>query len=87
MFVILTYDVNQKRVSKVMRTCRKYLFHVQNSVFEGTITEAKLNRLKVELENKIDKTVDRICVYEFDSTRYSRREQIGATEELSNIID
>jgi len=87
MFVILTYDVNQKRVSKVMRTCRKYLFHVQNSVFEGTITGAKLNQLKVELENKIDKAVDRICVYEFDSTRYSRREQIGATEEISNIID
>ena len=86
MFVILTYDVNQRRVSKVMKICRKYLFHVQNSVFEGTITDAKLRRLKEELENKIDKTADRICVYEFDSTKYSRKEQIGATAEISNVI-
>ena len=87
MFVILTYDVNRKMVSKVMKTCRKYLFHVQNSVFEGTITEAKLKRLKGELENKIDKTADRICVYEFDSTKYSRKVQLGSVEEISNIID
>lgn len=87
MFVILTYDVNRKLVSKVMKTCRKYLFHVQNSVFEGTITEAKLKRLKGELENKIDKTADRICVYEFDSTKYSRKVQLGSVEEISNIID
>jgi len=70
-----------------MKTCRKYLFHVQNSVFEGTITEAKLKRLKGELENKIDKTADRICVYEFDSTKYSRKVQLGSVEEISNIID
>ena len=87
MFVILTYDVNQKRVAMVLKTCRKYLFHVQNSVFEGTITEAKLRQLKEDLESKIDKKSDQICLYEFDSTKYSRREQIGATEDISNVID
>ena len=35
MYVILTYDVGAKRVSKVMMTCRKYMVHVQKSVFEG----------------------------------------------------
>ena len=35
MYVILTYDVGAKRVSKVMKTCRKYMVHVQKSVFEG----------------------------------------------------
>ena len=34
MFVIVTYDVSSKRVVKVMKTCRKYLTHVQKSVFE-----------------------------------------------------
>lgn len=45
-FVILTYDVNQKRVGKVCKVCKKYLHHVQKSVFEGEITEARLKQLK-----------------------------------------
>ena len=53
MFVIVTYDVASKRVAKVMKTCRKYLTHVQKSVFEGMITEGKLKRLKEELDKLI----------------------------------
>jgi CRISPR-associated protein Cas2 len=49
MFVVLAYDVNQKRVGKVMKICRKYLVHIQKSVFEGNITESKINALKKEL--------------------------------------
>ena len=29
MFVIVTYDVAQKRVTKIMKICRKYLHHIQ----------------------------------------------------------
>ena len=50
MFVIVTYDVSVKRVSKVMKTCRKYLTHVQKSVFEGMITEGKLAQLKSDFK-------------------------------------
>ena len=46
MFVIVTYDVNVKRNNKVLKICRKYLVHVQKSVFEGNITEAKLRKLQ-----------------------------------------
>ena len=35
MFVIMVYDVNQKRVAKVLKIARKYLNWVQNSVFGG----------------------------------------------------
>ena len=87
MFVILTYDVGQKRVSKVMKTCCRYLFHVQNSVFEGVITQTRLKKLKWELERKIEKEVDRVCIYEFDSMKYSRKEQIGSVVTYGRIID
>ena len=60
MFVILTYDINRKRVSKVMKICRKYLVHIQESVFEGTITEGKLTRLKKELKYIVE---DICCEY------------------------
>lgn len=86
MFVILSYDINQKRVGKAMKICRKYLVHVQRSVFEGTITEAKLKSLKRELENVIDTEVDSVCIYEMESVKYARKEQIGIIQTFSNII-
>ena len=86
MFVILTYDVGQKRVSKVMKTCRRYLLHVQNSVFEGTITSARLSKLKEELADIIEKENDRVCIYKFDSIKYSSKEQIGAVYDYDSII-
>ena len=46
MFVILVYDINIKRNKKVLKICRRYLNHVQKSVFEGVITEAKLKKSK-----------------------------------------
>ena len=50
MYIILVYDVGEKRVAKALKTCRKYLTWVQNSVFEGEITDAKYKKLKYDLE-------------------------------------
>ncbi len=77
MFVILVYDVEQKRVAKVLKTCRKYLYWVQNSVFEGEITEANLIKLKTELMGIIDEEKDSIIIYRFRTTKYSAVEIIG----------
>ena len=86
MFVILTYDVQAKRNPKVLKTCRKYLGHVQKSVFEGMITEGQLNRLKRELERVIVADNDQIAIYRFDSLKYSSKEILGFFEETDNII-
>ena len=45
MYVILVYDFGEKRVNKMLKLCRKYLNWIQNSVFEGEISEAKLKEL------------------------------------------
>ena len=84
--MILVYDVNQKRVQKVMRVCRKYLHHIQNSVFEGKITEAKLNCLKSELESKVNTREDGIIIFRFESLKYSSREELGKVRILESII-
>lgn len=86
MFVIVTYDVATKRVAKVMKTCRKYLTHVQRSVFEGMITEGKLNRLKGELDHLIVYTEDEICIYKIDNLKFTSKEQIGAVKSNDNIL-
>ncbi len=86
MFVILTYDVNQKRDAKIMKFCRKYLVHVQNSVFEGILTEAKLESLKRELKRHIDTENDGICIYSTNSSQFILKEELGVVEDHSHII-
>lgn len=43
--MILVYDMGQKRVSKMLKLCRRYLNWIQNSVFEGEMTEVQLEEL------------------------------------------
>lgn len=86
MYVILVYDINQKRVGKALKICRKYLAHIQKSVFEGTITEAKLERLKREMSSLINLSEDSIVIYCFESSKYAKKEQIGVVTEKSHIV-
>ena len=86
MFVIVAYDVNAKRNSKVLKVCRKYLLHVQKSVFEGIITEAKLKRLKNEIAQVINRDEYSIMIYQFETLKYSTKEVIGVYEKDSNFL-
>jgi CRISPR-associated protein Cas2 len=79
MFVILYYDVNEKRCNKMLKTCRKYLEWVQNSVFEGEMSEAGFEKMIYEL-NKILKNDegDSLVVYKFRQMKYYERKVYGA---------
>lgn len=77
MFVILVYDFNEKRVGKALKICRKYLYWVQNSVFEGEISKASYIKLKYELESLMHYDQDSIIFYIFRSQKYSSREELG----------
>ena len=51
MYVVLVYDINkenngQKRWNHIFKICKRYLSHIQNSVFEGDITKVQLVKLK-----------------------------------------
>lgn len=86
MYVIMVYDVNEKRVNKVLKIGRKYLNWVQNSVLEGEITVSKYEKLKMELLDKINKDEDSIIFYILRTTMYSKREIIGLTKGGSKLI-
>lgn len=77
MLVIMVYDVEVKRVAKVLKTGRKYLYWVQNSVLEGNINEGSYKRLKLELNQIIDPDRDSVIFYTFRTTKYSEREIMG----------
>jgi len=76
-FVILVYDFNEKRVAKALKIARKYLHWVQNSVFEGEITSANYEKLKMELRQLMDPEEDSVIFYTFRTQKYSKREEMG----------
>ncbi|WP_297212923.1 MULTISPECIES: CRISPR-associated endonuclease Cas2 [Thermodesulfovibrio] len=86
MKIILVYDINEKRVAKVLKTCRKYLHWVQNSVFEGDISEAKLEKLKLELRKIINEKEDSVIIYTFRNAWYTKRETMGVRKGGEELI-
>ena len=69
MMVLISYDVSttssagRGRLRKVAKECQNHAQRVQNSVFEGSITESKLNKLKEEIRKNIDCKKDKVCIY------------------------
>lgn len=62
MYVIIVYDVGEKRVGKILKLCRQYLCWIQNSVFEGELSEAKLRELKLKIKGIINQSEDSIII-------------------------
>ena len=83
MYVILVYDVGEKRVAKMLKLCRKYLSWIQNSVFEGEITDAKLKELQIRAENIIDSNFDSIIIFKNRDEKWLNKQVIG--KERSSI--
>ncbi len=86
MYLIMVYDINERRVNKVLKIGRRYLDWVQNSVLEGEITEAKFEKLKSDIRKVIKEDEDSIVFYILRTTMYSKRETIGQTKGGSKLI-
>lgn len=59
----MVYDVGTRRVTKMLKLCRQYLCWIQNSVFEGEITEVKLKELTLRMEAIMDKSQDSVIIF------------------------
>jgi CRISPR-associated protein Cas2 len=84
MYIILVYDINQKRVGKMLKLCRKYLNWVQNSVFEGEITEVKLKELKYLAGEIMEEDEDSIIIFKSRQEKWLDKEIMGCEK---NPID
>lgn len=82
----MVYDINEKRVNKVLKVGRKYLNWMQNSVLEGEITGAKLIKLKGELKSIIEKEEDSIIFYKLRTKKYFVKETMGVEKGLEEQI-
>lgn len=86
MYVILVYDFGEKRVGKMLKLCRKYLHWIQNSVFEGEISEVKLKELVQKANGFMDKTEDSIILFKHPSQIMMEKEVIGDERSSTDIF-
>lgn len=82
MYVIVVYDVGEKRVGKMLKLCRQYLCWVQNSVFEGELSEVKLRELKFKMKGIIDPSEDSVILFT-NKIGYNMDKQIFGKEKMS----
>lgn len=76
-YAFVFYDVNEKRVQKVFKVCKKYLSHYQNSVFRGEMSPSKLIRLKNDLQAVIHEDEDFICIIKLMNDNVFGEETLG----------
>ena len=93
MYILVVYDIanadteGQKIWRRVFKTCKKYLHHVQKSVFEGDVTESGLATLKQTLLALIRNDVDSVLIFSASNERWLKKEVIGCQENTpSNMI-
>jgi len=87
MYVILVYDIGEKRVGKMLKLCRKYLNWIQNSVFEGEISEVKLEELKIKAKSLMKEDTDSLILFKSRDEKWLYKEVVGyERNKLDNII-
>jgi len=82
----MVYDINEKRVNKVLKIGRRYLNWMQNSVLEGEITRAKLVKLKMELKGIIKEEDDSVIFYKLRTKKFFDRETMGKEKAVDEQI-
>ena len=86
MYVILVYDFGEKRVSNMLKLCRKYLNWIQNSVFEGEISEARLKELLMQSDKFMKKDEDSIIIFSGPSQSSMDKRIIGKERSTIDIF-
>ncbi|MBS4534392.1 CRISPR-associated endonuclease Cas2 [Clostridium sp. D2Q-14] len=89
MYIILMYDIladeNGSRISRnVFKICKKYLTHIQKSVFEGNLTEINYMKLKSELDTYIRKDKDSLLVFKSRHERWLEKDYLGVVDDKTS---
>ena len=79
MYIILIYDITTDQESariqrKVFTTCKKYLTHIQKSVFEGNLTKLKLMELEKQIRKYIRQDKDLVIIFKSRDERWLEKE-------------
>ena len=89
MYVVLVYDIcldekGSRVLRKVFNACKKYLVHIQNSVFEGELSKSELRALEIELKKYIRKDKDSVIIFKSRQEKWLDKEFWGIQEDLTD---
>ena len=77
MYIIAVYDMASERCGKMLKLCRRYLHWVQNSVFEGEMTEVKLKEFLIEAKEIMDENYDSLIIFKNRNKNWLEKQVIG----------
>ena len=91
MYIVLVYDISktdngQKRWSRIFKICKKYLTHIQNSVFEGELSKVQLEKLRQELKPHVDTSLDSIILFKSQQERWLDKEFWGIEDDKTSFL-
>ena len=91
MYVVLVYDISQeengaRRWSRIFKICKKYLSHIQDSVFEGELSNAQLERFKQELKGHINQELDSVILFKSRQEKWLDKEFWGKEDDCISFF-
>ncbi len=75
--MIIVYDMGVERVTKICQYLRRSMDWVQNSVFEGELTDAEFKRIQHDLKELIEADVDSVRIYRWRTKDQVKIETLG----------
>ncbi|WP_375448586.1 CRISPR-associated endonuclease Cas2 [uncultured Fibrella sp.] len=84
MYIILVYDMGQKRVGKMLKLCRRYLNWIQNSVFEGELTEVQLKALLHEAKALMNDEEDSLILFKNRDKKWLDKQIVGKEKQSTD---
>jgi len=89
LYVILVYDIvmdkKGAKVSKnIFKICKKYLTHIQKSVFEGNLTELNCMKLRMELNEYIRNDKDSVLLFKSRDEKWLQKEFLGIVDDKTS---
>lgn len=89
MYLVLVYDIKldeegPKVLRRVFKICKKYLTHIQNSVFEGELSESQLMKLKIEVKGYLRENIDSCILFTARNNVWMKKEFIVKEEDKTS---
>lgn len=82
-YYIVTYDVSEERVNKVRKVLKKYFIWVQNSVFEGELSDGRMEKCRRELLEIIKDKEDSIYFYSLENKLNYKKIILGMEKDIT----
>ncbi|AFS77699.1 CRISPR-associated endoribonuclease Cas2 [Gottschalkia acidurici 9a] len=84
MYDILTDEGGARVHRNTFKICKRYLTHIQKSVFEGNLTELNLMKLRKELSEHIRDNKDSLIIFKSRDEKWLTKEFIGLKDDKTS---